>query len=634
MDSTRVTGTKPVYYVSLVTAWVSGLFSVVFLGMLLWSYFSPYTPNLTNDPAAQKSVKKPDSPPFQVFPTDQKQFVDLKAQIQLDPENEELKTKIRELDRQLRDEFFFKRRQNRFAAMFFLVSTITLIIAARTAATLRRKIPDPRETDCACRNRLTEHQRVTYALLGLGLVACFALGIVFGLKLSGDSEVGKFLVTNIPTEDPTTESGEESVKTSTSGEFAEPETPAIDPTKDREAFLAMFDKQWPGFRGPDSSGTSRYENIPTEWDVVSGKGVRWKVPVPLSGNSSPVVWEKRLFLTGADEKTRKIYCFDTETGNLLWDVEAPGTPESTASVPSVNEDTGYAASTPVTDGIRVYAIFANGDVAAADFRGNIIWSKSLGIPDSAYGYAASLAIWFDRVIVQYDVGNGKDGKSRIMALDGTTGEVFWETSRATRCSWPSPIVCRIGDSWQIITSADPFAIAYRPEDGSEIWRCKCLSGDVGPTPVAFENIAYVANEYPQMSAIDATQTGEIKEIWSGTNALPDTPSPLAGGKFVFTLASYGYLTAYNIADQAMAWELEVGDGASFYSSPSLVAGKIYCFDHSEDSMNGYVIEPGETEGTVIAANPMGEPVVTSPAFADGRFYIRGKTHLLCIEMSE
>ncbi len=126
-------------------------------------------------------------------------------------------------------------------------------------------------------------------------------------------------------------------------------------------------KMWPRFRGPGGLGVSAYANVPQTWDGKSGKGIVWKTPVPLPGNNSPVVWGKHVFLSGADQRRREVYCFDAERGKLLWQQVVPGTPQSTAQTPKVNEDTGYAASTTATDGLRIFAIFANGDLARGIF---------------------------------------------------------------------------------------------------------------------------------------------------------------------------------------------------------------------------------------------------------------------------
>jgi len=117
-------------------------------------------------------------------------------------------------------------------------------------------------------------------------------------------------------------------------------------------------------------------------------------------------------------------------------------------------EAGYAASTMTTDGQRVYAIFATGDIACFDFYGRRLWAKNLGTPDSSYGYASSLEMFRDRVIIQYDHGTAEDGKSRLIALDGKTGEVVWQTKRPVPNSWTSPILAQTADGYRIITAAD------------------------------------------------------------------------------------------------------------------------------------------------------------------------------------
>ncbi|HCV98910.1 MAG TPA: hypothetical protein DGJ56_06390 [Verrucomicrobiales bacterium] len=44
---------------------------------------------------------------------------------------------------------------------------------------------------------------------------------------------------------------------------------------------------WPQFRGPDGQGHSDAKGIPVEWS--EGKNVKWKMPVPGQGFSSPVI---------------------------------------------------------------------------------------------------------------------------------------------------------------------------------------------------------------------------------------------------------------------------------------------------------------------------------------------------------
>jgi len=134
-------------------------------------------------------------------------------------------------------------------------------------------------------------------------------------------------------------------------------------------------KNWPAFRGPEGAGVSAYSNIPGKWDAESGEGILWKTPVPLEGHNSPLLWGDRIFLTGADAKkyVYNVYCFDADSGKLLWTGDVPNALNADGESLDVMEDTGLAACTGVTDGRRVYAIFATGNVAAFDYDGKRVW---------------------------------------------------------------------------------------------------------------------------------------------------------------------------------------------------------------------------------------------------------------------
>jgi len=385
-------------------------------------------------------------------------------------------------------------------------------------------------------------------------------------------------------------------------------------------------------------GISAYDNIPTTWDAQSGENILWKTAVPLEGNNSPVVWGKRVFLCAADEEHRQVFCFDADSGELLWGKELPGTPASTAEAPEVMADTGFSAPTMATDGRRAYAMFANGDVGAFDFSGELVWSKSLGMPKNVYGHGASLAMYRNRLLIQFDQGERKDGLSALLALNGATGETVWSIPREVPNSWPTPIVINSAGRDQIITGADPWVIAYDALHGSEIWRAKCLQADVGPSPVYADGIVYTVNEYPELSAIKADGSGDVTEthvLWIGEDGLPDCPSPLATEKYVILVDAYGYVTCYDAKAGDLLWEYELED-AAIVSSPGLVGNHMYVFANEGQS---WVIdieaqEPAE-EGDAeqfrtVATGNLGEECVTSPAFQDRRIYIRGKEHLFCI----
>jgi outer membrane protein assembly factor BamB len=387
-----------------------------------------------------------------------------------------------------------------------------------------------------------------------------------------------------------------------------------------------FAKSWPRFRGPEGLGVSAYANVPQTWDAKSGKGIVWKMPVPLPGNNSPVVWGKRVFLSGADQRRREVYCFDAEKGKLLWQQAMPSTPQS-AAPPKVNEDTGYAASTTATDGRYLFAIFANGDLAAWDFSGRLAWSKSLGLPENSYGHASSLATYKDLLLVQLDQGSARSQKSKLLAFDGATGKIVWQVPRPVPNSWATPIVIRNAGQDQIVAAADPWVIGYNAADGKETWRAKCLKTDIGPSPVFADGKVFAANDNCNLVAIPADGHGDVTQnvLWKGEDGLPDTCSPLATKEFVLLLTSFGTLTCYDAAKGDMLWAEDFS--TDFSASPSLVGNRVYLIGRKGKA---WIVEPTRQKCNRLGEADLREECVTSPAFQDGRVYLRGKNNLFCL----
>ncbi len=392
------------------------------------------------------------------------------------------------------------------------------------------------------------------------------------------------------------------------------------------------DPAWPCFRGPGGSGISRYDNVPDDWDGPSGKNILWKTPVPLPGNSSPVIVAGRVFLTGADEKQRQVYCFDLAGGRLLWQADVPAGPDSNKLElkDSQREAPGFAACTMATNGRYVAAYFANGDLAAFDLAGHLAWSKSLGIPDNPYGHAASLAVYKDLLLVPFDQADLKAKKSKLRALDIASGRVVWQQPRPVRSSWTSPIVIRAAGRDQLITAADPWAIAYNPADGKELWRVKLEHGDVAPSPVSVGDIVIaVVDDSSPITAIRADGSGDVTDksvLWKGSDNTPAICSPLATAEFVFLLTSEGKLTCYDTQKGDKLWEEDLGD-FNCKSSPAMVGKELYLF--GEDG-KCWILAPLRSGVKRIRQVNLGEGCMSCPAFQDGRMYVRGKENLICV----
>ena len=387
-------------------------------------------------------------------------------------------------------------------------------------------------------------------------------------------------------------------------------------------------RNWHRFRGPEGAGITADANIPDQWDGKSGRGILWKAKVPVKGNNSPIVWGDRVFLSGGDPNWLNIFCFDAASGNLLWTGDVKRTlPKSKDEELRVMEDTGYASSSMATDGRRVYAIFITGDLACFDFSGRSLWTKSLGIPDNAYGYASSLEVFRNMVIVQYDQGDAESGKSRLFAFDGLSGRLAWEAKRPVANSWCSPIAAQTETGIQIIAAADPNVMAFDPNTGAEIWRAECLAGDIAASPVYAKELAFVAEPYSKIVAIRTNGKGDVTKThiaWSVDEPGPDICSPVSNGQYVFVLNTDGLALCFNAQDGKKLWEEDIRE--DFFASPSIVGDKLYLLTEKGVMIIAEVM-PKYKE---LKRCDLGERCHASPAFVNGRIYIRGVENLYCI----
>lgn len=516
-----------------------------------------------------------------VLPRRELKLEALKLELRSQPANEQLVSQIRQLDLQIRQ---LRIRRQDFAikgAYLLLASVVTFLIAAKCAAVFGRKLPAPQpqpdRRDRQFRDAKWARRAVTTALIMMCTVA--------------------LLLALMPSSEPQATSGE------------------------RRAAV------WPRFRGPGGLGIIAYTNMPTNWNGKTGQGILWKTKVPLPGHNSPVVWNDRVFLSGADPNRQEVYCFDARSGSLLWTGPVQSPPMPDAKPLELGEATGYAAPTAATDGERICAIFPTGDVACFDFAGKRLWAINLGTPDSAYGYTSSVEIYRNLLLIQYDQENVEEEKSKLIALDVSSGHPVWQTKRPVPGSWSSPIVVEVDGHPQVITCANPWVIGYDPNDGTELWRAKCIAGDVVPSPIYAGGLIFAVEAYAKLVAIRPTGRGDITATgiaWSADDATPDICSPVSNGQLLYLLTTDGLLLCYQVSDGKKLWEKDLK--TNFLASPSIVGDKLYLL--SADGVM-FISQIGP-EYRELAKCELGAPCNASPAFVDGRIYIRSSVHLYCI----
>ncbi len=518
------------------------------------------------------------SPPL-TNPALQKMF----ERLDNNPEDLALKENIRALDLLARKAYFTRQWQIKFGGYLLFFSVILLLVSIKIMQSPAKQLPEfKKANDLDIFWKMNNMTRKIILWSG---------GILVGLAI-----IAGFLSHN--------QLGTEVVMA----------TPALPNPEE-------MTKNWPNFRGPGGIGIAHYTNAPTSWNVETGENIRWKTEIPLPGHSSPVVWENRIFLTGGDKNSRELFCYDIEKGELLWQKAVKNIPGSPATI-KVDEGTGYAAPTVATNGQFVFAIFPTADVVGFDFSGNQRWGRNLGVPDNHYGFSSSLIAHQNLIFVQFD----NHENSKLFAMDASTGKTVWEVERGA-ISWASPILVNTGERMELILANSKDVSSYDPQTGTQYWRSECLSGEVGPSPGYADGIVYVGNEYANGVAIQINKPGSeppAQILWEWDEALPNTSSPVATNQFMLFATSDGLISCLNAKTGELYWDHEFDDG--FYSSLIIVGDRVYAHDLKG---NMHIFKLSENF-TSIGDYPMGEAATATPAFLDGRIYIRGEKTLFCI----
>jgi hypothetical protein len=420
-------------------------------------------------------------------------------------------------------------------------------------------------------------------------------------------------------------------------------------------------RNWPSFRGDGGTGNGDGQRAVTEWDVATGKNIKWSTPIPGIANSSPIVWGNRVFTTTAISKAGnnsfktglygdvkpvddlsvhefKIYSIDKASGKIVWERTAfTGAPKTKRHTKS-----SQASSTPVTDGRRVVAVFGSvGLLAAWDFNGKELWRVDLGTLDSGWffdpafqwGHSSSPIIYKNSVILQADVQKG----SYIAAWDSATGKQLWKTARTDEIStWGTPVVVRGADGREELVTNGTKVRGYDPASGKLLWTLGPNSEITIGSPVAGNGLVYVTGGYPPVRPIYAIKPGGEGDIslqkgqesnqsiaWSNMNEGTYIPTPLVYDGYLFTLNINGIVSAYNPQTGQRTFRGRVGVGGAFSASPIGADGRLYMA--SEDG-EVYVVS-ASPDLKQISKNDMKEVIMGTPAISDGLIVIRTMGHL-------
>ena len=418
---------------------------------------------------------------------------------------------------------------------------------------------------------------------------------------------------------------------------------------------------WPYWRGPESNGMA-VGDAPLHWSDT--ENVRWRTAIPGRGNSSPVLWGDKIFVTTAvptgaapekkpaseakpapksgrggfnmaaqgpqAEHRFDVLCIDRKTGDVLWRRTAK------TAVPHEGYHGTYgsfASNSPVTDGKHVYAFFGSRGMYTYDMDGNLVWEKDFGVQMKmrmAFGEGMAPVISGDRLILIFD----HEGDSFMVVLDKNSGKEIWRVARDEGTNWAAPLVVDYKGQKQIIVAATKKVRSYDFNTGELLWECGGLGANTIPQPVSDGELVFVMTGYmnPNLMAIRLGRRGDLTGtdaiVWSQTKGNSYTPSPVLYDNKLYVLKDDGMISCYNAGTgEPYYHQTRLPKTYSFKASPVGADGKLYLASENEDVI---VIRMGE-KYEVLATNTMKDQMfIATPAISQGEIFLRSQNYLYCI----
>lgn len=415
---------------------------------------------------------------------------------------------------------------------------------------------------------------------------------------------------------------------------------------------------WPEWRGPFLNGMAAGD-APTAWNDT--KNIKWKTEIPGRGNSTPIIWGDKIFLTTAiptkntaqpespsDQNAQpanrrggggaganiehkfELICVDRKTGKIIW--------QKTARVATPHEGYhraygSFASNSPITDGKYIYASFGSRGIFCYDMNGKLIWQKDLGVQMRMrlqFGEGVAPVLDRNRIILTFDHEAG----SFIVALDKLTGKEVWKNERAEISSWSTPLIVDHASRRQIIVSATNKVRSYDAQTGKVIWECAGLGSNVIPAPVYHNGVVYVMSGHrdPKLMAIKLGKEGDLTGtdavVWTHTRGMGYTASPVLHEGKLYVLTDSGQVSCFNLETGTPFYQqVRLPRPYNFKASPVGANGKLYLASEEGDVI---ILKMGE-KFEVLATNTLQDQMfIASPIIVGGELFLRSQNHLYCV----
>lgn len=399
---------------------------------------------------------------------------------------------------------------------------------------------------------------------------------------------------------------------------------------------------WPNWRGgTDGSGITTEKELPLKWSAT--EGVKWKVKMPERGNSTPVVWGDKLFLTQAleSQKKRTLICLVKATGEKLWEQSV-----TYAQQEDTHGTNPYCSASPTTDGKRIIVCHGSAGVFCYDLAGKEIWQRDLGKQDYEWGNGSSPVLHGERVFLYFGPGKG----ARLLALDAATGKDVWSFAEpgidpsgrtdgfkgnepGMICTYATPIVTKTSDREELIMAFPKFLRAFDPATGKELWHCDGLNPLVYCSPIAAEGIAVAMGGFIGNSiAVPTGGSGDAsgKRLWQTTRTKNRLGTGVIheGHAYIFNTDGFAECIELKTGKSVYLERVKaVGPKGDSWSSSVLSGDRIYVLNQSGDC---HIIR-ATPKFELIGSNGLGSELTNSSvAVSDGQLFIRTQEHLWCI----
>lgn len=407
--------------------------------------------------------------------------------------------------------------------------------------------------------------------------------------------------------------------------------------------LARADN-WPAWRGPGGQGHAAETRLPLTWGPK--ENVRWRVPLPDSGNSTPAVWGDRVFVTQAADKTqwppknnagpataekRSLICLSRADGAERWRATvAYPEPEST------HVTSPFCSASPATDGERVYVSHGSAGLFCYDFAGKELWRFDTGKQEHIWGNASSPVLYQSLCILW--IGPGEN--QALVAVDKASGRERWRHTepggasgtggnRTWKGTWGTPVVARVGDRDELLLGLPGKLKAFDPQTGKELWWCDGLGPLVYTSPVVGKDGVVVAmSGYggPAL-AVRAGGSGDVtpKRLWHHTKSNPQRiGSGAIVGDHLYVLNDTGVAQCLEVTTGKEVWSEKLG---STWGSVLAAGDRLYVPTKNSTT---FVLKAAPAFEQLARNQLAAEQMFASLAVSDGDVFIRTYKALWCI----